>query len=830
MTNLEFLNFNFVDRESERESANAFLKSQNDVRVLNVIGEKNAGKNFFIDEVIKENSSKTFLTIDLENLNQASPYGELIEKLETVRNGEFFQNIKKNYSKVLKTSTKGVSAILDICPDLSVVKILNCMLDTGVLFLNNSCDNQESPVKMVCKYFKEISKYEELVIVVKNLTSCEDMYIDPFLEIILSTVEDLDVDIKFVLSVDKSKLNNNDKIHDFLYYKISFIPIKIEHFTDPELFFKMLFGIFNFTAEDKNSIDHVFNICNGYPGELKRLLSNAYFEYPDIVYRELGKLEWDDKIITKSINKKQVPSFKNKIDKIVFLSVLFLEIELTSDFLINISKYICKKLFISVIENRDIENSISSLIHEYGLLEMNFSDTGNRIISAGDNKDLYYETFQNDNILPLFSKCFCDLLLKEENQKFLISKNDKYYTQLAWHTYKSRYNHWEELNLNIGKYFYKKNQISVAYQIFVRIEKYWNKLSLDDKFVVSSCFYAIGNYQLAYKIIYNIDIEQCNYEQLILKSKILNINMDKIGAVQLLKNMLNKVEFKSNRYEIIDMMQRFLSNIEAKRDEAKLLFDGLLEQFKKGKTENYTNFLISSMEYYRGDIVQNNFKFLEKEYLKTNNKLMLTELWVNEGFDLFWQGKIDEAEKKFKESITNFESMRIHELSYVLNNLANCLMMKGDFSEAISSLRRGLTFNKSKYAEIVLKTHLMICYAIKNNKEYLPLFIELEKYITKNDSAQLDISIYLKVNYSLGVVQELCGNNAKDILYKHNVNYIDNAIQIANSHNHKTLPYLWFKDWNEDVDNDITRRIDHEAYFDFYEFRFEPWLMTITHD
>lgn len=48
MTNTELLNFNFVDRENERMSANNFLKNSNETKILTIIGEKGVGKSFLL--------------------------------------------------------------------------------------------------------------------------------------------------------------------------------------------------------------------------------------------------------------------------------------------------------------------------------------------------------------------------------------------------------------------------------------------------------------------------------------------------------------------------------------------------------------------------------------------------------------------------------------------------------------------------------------------------------------------------------------------------------------------------------------------------------------
>ena len=307
--------------------------------------------------------------------------------------------------------------------------------------------------------------------------------------------------------------------------------------------------------------------------------------------------------------------------------------------------------------------------------------------------------------------------------------------------------------------------------------------------------------------------------------------MQKSESINILNYMLKYYQTDFEQMNVLDMKQRILSNIESERINAKAIFDELLIRYKQSKNEKlYHDFLISSMEYYRGDTVQNNFDILENIYLMNDNQLMLAELDLNRGFDFFWQGKIDKAKDKFKSSMKVFERIRIHEISYALNNYANCLMMEGDFESAISSIRRALMFNESEYTEKTLKTHLMVCYAIINNDNYYRLFSELEQYIIENKNSRLDISLYLKITYALGFVQEIAGNEKNNkSLFKNSDDYTSESLNIANNYDSNTLPYLWFKDWRNDVEQDIKQRID-EKYQDFYDYRFEPWLLTITHD
>lgn len=832
MTNRDWLDFKFVDRIDERNLANNFLKQNGNTKVLVVTGKKNAGKNFFIDEIMKENSTKTFVVLDF-NESGFNTLKQLIDKLQEIHHGTLLHFIQQNYTSIVQMTERSVKLIAEIA-DVPAVNILSYLLDISVAFLNLS-QEQESPVKVLNKYIKEIAKYEDLVIVMKNFSSCDDYSFPSIFQLISSTVDDAHIDAKYLISIDEDDFKANKKnIFTFFSYKIPVLPIQISNFTDPILFYEMLSDIFNFTAEDRNSLTHIFEVCNGYPGELKSIISNIYFfantHNANMACADTGKIKWDtnafNKIIVQSSKSNEKDDLdKDPIAKAIFLIVLFLKVDLSYDLLIEITQYICAKIHIKLSSEADIEKSMQNLLYTLNLLEMDFSE--NIVIVSALNQEKY--CYKYSQLAPLFSRYLCEFLLRNRDLLLTTINMDKYYEQLSWHAYKSEYPNWEIYNLNIGKKFYESKQISLAKNIFLRLQEKWDRFSIADKSLIAECFYNSGAYDLADNITNNICFYDCNYQQLILQVKIKNINLQKQAAINLLDSMLQENRFCNKRYEILDFKQRILSNIEQERKNAKKIFDNLLQNYSENELDDYPDFLISTMEYYRGQIVQEKFNILEEIYKTENNQIMLAELSVNRGFDLFWQGKISEAKDQFKNSMATFERLRIHELSYVLNNYANCLMMEGLFEDAIDELRRGLMFNESPYTEIVLKTHLMICYAIMANPDYIKIFHELELYLQNNLTQKLDISIYLKVTYALGFVQELCGNDNQPDLFMTEKDYCQKAVTLAKAYDPQTLPYIWFKDWDNNVEKDIIKRVDSK-YDDFYIFRFEPWLVTITHD
>lgn len=818
MTNKELMNFKFVDRSLERNSANSYLHNKQK-SILAIFGKDKAGKDYFIDQIEKENKELDFIVFNFKEI-LINPIKSIMYKLYEHNNNAFMSFIKKNYKKVIKSSC----IIIDSVAKTKFTEIFNCLNDKECTFVSSN-DYHEAPISVVCKYIKETAKYENIVIVFKNITSCEKLYVHDLFELIATIYNYEKTNVRFIISYDEDIYNNNDVFNEYLI-KYQYIPINIEKFSDSKFFLEILKEIFDITAKDRNYLMHLFNICDGYPGKLKAILDKAY----KISYKSFegeSNIYFDETLIEKAINLMNKTMELTSLEKIILTVVSFIEFDLQYKDIVEIVSFILDKLHISDLDI-SIEKALQNLLLEKPLLEYKYlPGTEFQYIKfdSNSNKDLYMSVCKNNNIFPQLS-LYIFLFISENKDKF-INDLDRYNANRAFFSWQAQSIDWIEINYEVGQYFYDKNELSLSENIFLRISKYISKLKSDQILKVLLCFYNSGNYKVSYEIVTDKSAMNINdYNYLLLKIKILNINMEKDKAVSLIDSMLEKDEYAKHTVELLDIKQRILSNIKQRRAEAKFIFDELLYDFSSKKT-TYDDFLISSMEYYRGNNVQKNFEILEKKFRKNEDFLMLGELLTNKGFDLFWQGRIQEAMDTFNESNKILEKLRIHETSYTLNNYANCLMMLGDYKKAIDKLISALLLNESSYAKITIKTNLMVCYAIVEDQSYKKLFKELKQYLIENQSKNIDISISLKVKYALGFVQEYL--NISEDLKKHE-NFCEEAKKEASLYDPETLPYLWFKDWKVDVETDISKRLDKEKFTEFYDLRFEPWLLTITHD
>lgn len=825
MTNTELLDFRFVDRTKERTLANEYI-SNNDNFILAVIGKNNAGKNFFINQLEKENKDIHFLIFDFEDTQDKNPLKYIADILYKNNNNKFTQFIKNNYKEVLKVTNTAVAHFLTINAASEIVKLISCLSDVTCQFAD-TFDYQDSSIGVISKYLKEIFKYENTIIVFKNLTCCDDYYINYIFKILKTTQTFQNIKVRFIISLDKDILNSNNKFSSELS-KISYIPIRIENFKESKYFLEILSNIFDITDKNSDYLNHLFNICNGYPGELYNILSSLYCNSYEI-FKDNASIEFNEEEIESVITDENSQLKLNKYENIIITIVLFVEHTFTIDKLIDITEFVCNH---SLLSNPkiDLSDYCNELIENKQLIILDIDDEGEPIIKFNDLYDKKYvsKICEKSPYFKMYSKYIYEYI-KNKKDEFNMDIN-AFYSNISYFSWKSESPDRVRINFDSGMFFYEHNEYSMAENAFLRIYESYNELSTAELLKIAKCFYDVGNYKCALKILEYDKMKSLlnDYDFVITKIRLLNICMKKCKAIDQIDSAIRSSYFNNERYELLDMKQRILSNIKGERRKAKIIYDDLYRAFKHGET-NYNNFLISSMEYYRGEIVQNSFDLLIKEYEQTKNQVMLAETLTNKGFDLFWQGKSDDAIKEFNDSINLLETLRIHEISYPLNNLANCYMIKGDYKNAINSLKKALYFNESEYADITLKNNLMVCYAIIDDPFYEKYFFELEEYLEQNKNTEIDISIILKLKYSLGLVQDFFSDQNESLKNKCD-NYTAVAINIANEYDQNTLPYLWFKDWKQEIEEDIEHRLIGDEYISFKNFRFDPWLLTITHD
>ncbi len=604
-------------------------------------------------------------------------------------------------------------------------------------------------------------------------------------------------------------------------------------FDDCQYFNDILIAKFNLATTTPHTLKQIFEFCQGYPERLKTFIHIVYSKGGIIFSEQSDRADFNNKIVEEVIytncNEYIVKEMPYIQQFILFIIVEFqktLSLEMIMD-LVNYLN-IRNKFIIISFSDQDIVSAILKLKQD-GILTIYHNSDEYFIKLEHDLKYYSFRTqFSKDPMMPKINGLFFEYIIENRDLFLKQGFSERDIAELlAWHSYYGKVTNWLNYNLEFGNMLYQTRDYKFASEIFCRLSEHWHIFENKQKLIIGNCLFQTGSYFSAKNILESatqVEKEQA-YEFYLLLTQVDNLLFNKETAVKTIDNkLLSHCENDYQKLTVLNLKQRILSNVKDKRHEAKKIFDEIKENASPviQNTAVYGQFLMGTIEFYRGNVAEKDLKKAEKIALNTNSQYLLATLCTNKGFHEFWQGNIGLAKQNFKESQNRLTSIRMHETAYPLNNLSVCYMMEGKIEEAIKCLQMGLLLNRSKYVEITLKTLLMSCYAIQKNDSCFSLMEELIDLL--NDTQITDISIHIKIIYSVGFLYKCYGDIGQYDKYR------EKAINISSKYPSNALPFIWFENYNADIENYICKNVDAEKYSFFHDFRFEPWLVTLNHD
>lgn len=159
---------------------------------------------------------------------------------------------------------------------------------------------------------------------------------------------------------------------------------------------------------------------------------------------------------------------------------------------------------------------------------------------------------------------------------------------------------------------------------------------------------------------------QCKVENLLLK---------KSYALDLAKTAEKMSADKVEKIRSLNMQQQILVDMSDAKENAVEIFNSIIkmnencgEQVEKAALPT----LKCAIDFFHGKDAFVYLDLAEEQAIKYEDQFEEALILTNKGFEHFRQGKPDEAKKCFNKSKEMLTNLRIHEISYPLNNLANC--------------------------------------------------------------------------------------------------------------------------------------------------------------
>lgn len=827
MDSRRLFQFRFVDRFQQKRQIYDFLDNKLQYNTLWLSGKQGIGKTRLIYEILEKQNSKRneFLVCSFETDKGIDKLEEFIKQLQNIADLDFTDFLKTHYSSLLDISKQVTVQILKMV-GLDLSGFITAAHDSATLFVSRS-KQQHSAMKVIANYIDVILKNKSLIVVLDHFSACKIESVDLFMQIIGQFIGNKK--IHFIISTTDEEMVERNDIRDNLLLKIPLISIILEAFDEDIYFYEILQEIFEMPNEAKSLVSQIYTICEGSPVRLQAALMELYRNNTIQLGKEKATLDFSRlrQIILQNKFGFKLEHYKIS-SQIILRLIISLREQVPSHLLLDAGKYIFEKMFpgMSVLTNNLAEDLAN--LYQFNIIDFSIDGSGVVKISNPIIRETLRERFSNDPIHRLFGQMLLSYL--QENIDYILSMG---ITQM-WieemiviHSIKGQVTNWVDSALKYGLAKYKDNLFFEAIDYFYAIQKKLNDVSSENLIKIADCFFQVGKYDEAESVLQIVEGRN-DYDKWLFNyyySKIENVQLRKEHALQLAKAAVKHSKNEEERIVALNMQQQILVDTTGGKLEAKTIFDDLVARFDESDT--YTQKLIlptlkTAIDFYHD---KKAFSYLSQALqtaLENDNQLEEAFILTNKGFEYFRQGNASEAESCFIDSAKKLFNIRIHEISFPLNNLANCYMSRNMFEEAITILLRASLWNTSGYAFVTIQTLLMVCYAhIDKHEKSLQIANELNSYITLFGIT--DTTMLRKIYLNMAMVYQ---HLKEDEL---SINYALKAYPISKQTSSWYRAYNIVKHLFKDDKNPLLYCKNGEEWY-WSNGCFEPWLITFSHD
>lgn len=845
LTVSERLTFSFTDREEQKAHIDNFLINEPKA-VLWVHGKEGAGITRVLNELILPTQDCEVCYVDL---SLQKPLSLFVQALNNGGRDKVERFYKRKPLWKLGASLAAFAATADVGSALTIHSITSMIEDSTELFYIEGKRESTNNVAILHDYILR-SRKSNVAIIFDHFSQCNTDDARTIVDVILSFLDRecaLSMlpegkkatlpHVYFVIATKDEELENRKDISKFVFEDLPRIELKIEQFTDPLHFSHMLKNAFDVDGKGE-VVEYLMSICQGFPGRLEEIALKLYAQHENThaLKPALEKNTIDDAIESiRNENPTTIASSFHMPESLYIRMLAATNLPWSRELLLEGANESAELLGGGYIPRAELSFDKAMTILLERFVQCSSKSNGFLYSVKPRYLDSLVKGFQQSRETWMMFNDWMRRFLRNHSDDFKKIGIDAFdiqraFAQCSWCSNAPTKNRdFFVFGLNC----FEKGRLAEAGSVFEHFESKDPFLTLDFRVIVGCCFYDLGKYDKAMQYLdlgSDLEVHFENYpdESVIRYLSILSevesvLLTHKQNALSHIDEALKRASHSGVKFELLTTKQKIITNLKCSRSQAKTIFDEAKESCPSALKNSmiYAHLLASSCEFYRGNKVADDLRRALNIALLHDDQPFQGAIKTNSGFDLFWQGRIEEAMLLFVEAIHNFKSCRPHEMAYPLNNLANCYMMSGRFEEAIKTFERALLWNQSNYLYFTLNTGYMVCLAMMGNDDR-PFYIAdmLLKRIKEVDS--LDTSIDLNVHYNIEFVYRISN---RPVPFEE-----EYAQKVAKRQDPTDLPYLWFDKFDEDIESDIRQRLSRSNASFFFDYRFEPWLVTLTHD
>lgn len=822
MDSRDIFQFRFVDRYESKKCLLNFIANDPTNKILWISGSRGTGKTFLIENTLK-NIPQTEINLIYYSFGvEENDLQGFLAQLQRLAPIGFLEFLRTNYTSLVDISKQVVSQALKTA-GLDVGGFVAAAHDSAKVFVTHN-QQQHSATKVVEKYIETVLKQQHLVVVFDHFSSCSKQPIGLFMQLMGEFLES--PAIRFVVVTTDEDMAERQDIQTKLLEQFPVIPLLLKPFDEEIYFYEILEDIFEIPEEAKGVVTQIFSVCKGIPVKLQVALTELYRTNAIQLGKEKAKIDFAEmkRLLLKEEVQFRPDAYSIPAQILLRLIIAFNECAGTA-LLLQAAEFIIEKLFAGLnILSEGLPKELDNL-YQLNVICIDLAQGGIVKISNPIIRETLNENIAGDPTSRMFSGALVSFLSQDSLMATDIGLSKEWIVRMTvLHTIKGKVAGWVQTAVDYGQKKYADGFVDEAFEVFSMIQAESDEISSPALLIIADCFFAAGNYISAEQIMLIIQQRKDlnNWAFHFCYSRILNVRLKKKQAIQEAKHAVQCAQSNEERILALNMQQQILVDITGGRPKAKQIFLSLMKHLEKTPEDGplILPVLKSAVDFYHSTKA---LKYLDKaKAMAKDNHLELAYILTNEGYWRFRRGQTDMAKSLFIEAANILENIRIHEISYPLNNLANCYMSCGEYDRAVSTLLRAARWNHSGYISFTTRTLLMACYSLTGDKKKSERLADgLLSDIDKNDIS--DATMLRKIYLNIAIIYQRHGNLDLEERYAEKAYPVSigtaswyRAYEIA-------LPFL------QSIKDPLAHCPKGEEWY-WTHGEYEPWLVIFSHD
>ena len=322
------------------------------------------------------------------------------------------------------------------------------------------------------------------------------------LDIIVASIHELlnNTYTKFIISTTDNDLEDWFDIKSVLAEKIPNKHLIIEPFQEKQLFVRMLEQTVELNETNVNLLSQAFELCNGFPQQLKQLLVNLYANHGISI--EENRVTFVAEAFQNLLNQECVDfdiealCQKKTGMKTILQLISIWGAPIASNILYDFLDFFCDIDPISIFQNEIQE--IVGILESLHILKRSYENRMMLFQFKHDSIKLSVTNyFRDDCALAFLHYSIYEYIMARADKDHNYYWNQYYYSLRAYHSFSAQTDDWIKYNYTYGNGFFEKNLFKEAEKIFSRLENVAPSLSGEQLLTIGITFFQCGKYYKA---------------------------------------------------------------------------------------------------------------------------------------------------------------------------------------------------------------------------------------------------------------------------------------------------------------------------------------------